>query len=119
VLKGFAFDFFPNRVVFHISPVEAAPGAQAVEVSVSELKAVFFVKDFVGNAKYDDVKAFNSAQVIGRKMTVRFSDGETLAGTTQGYDRQRPGFFLIPADPQSNIERCYVVVAATTEVSNA
>jgi hypothetical protein len=52
-------------------------------------------------------------------MTVRFSDGETLVGTTQGYDRQRPGFFLIPADPQSNIERCYVVVAATSDVSNA
>ena len=119
VLKGFTFDFLPNRPVFHISPVEAAPGAQSTEVALVDLKAVFLVKDFAGNPDYDEVKAFNNARVVGRKMTVRFSDGETLVGTTQGFDRQRLGFFLIPADPLSNIERCYVVMAATTDVSNA
>jgi hypothetical protein len=47
---------------------------------------------------------------------VVFGDGETLAGTTQGYDANRPGFFVMPLDPGSNNERCFVVTRATKEV---
>lgn len=46
-----------------------------------------------------------------------FKDGEVLVGTTTGYQPGRPGFFLEPADTTSNIERCYVVAAATLDVS--
>jgi hypothetical protein len=48
---------------------------------------------------------------------VVFQDGETLVGTTQGYDPTRPGFFVIPADPASNNDRCFVVTRATKTVS--
>ena len=54
--------------------------------------------------------------VPGRKLRVVFRDGEQLLGTTQGYAPGRPGFFLVPADPESNIVRCYVVTAATERV---
>jgi hypothetical protein len=37
-------------------------------------------------------------------------------GTSLTYDATRPGFFLFPADPQSNNERVFVVRAATTKV---
>jgi len=37
-------------------------------------------------------------------------------GATTGYQPGRPGFFLVPADAESNIERCYVVAAATQEI---
>jgi hypothetical protein len=40
-----------------------------------------------------------------------------MVGSTQGYQPGRPGFFLIPADTQSNNERCFVVTAAAREVS--
>ena len=40
-----------------------------------------------------------------------------MAGTTQGYQPGRLGFFVIPADPDSNNERCYVVTNATQDVS--
>jgi hypothetical protein len=53
----------------------------------------------------------------GRRIKVAFKDGEVLVGTTQGYQPGRPGFFLVPADPSSNIERCYVLSAATQEIS--
>jgi hypothetical protein len=55
--------------------------------------------------------------VVGRKIRVDFQDGETLTGTTQGYDPSRPGFFVIPADAGSNNERCFVVTRATAQVS--
>jgi hypothetical protein len=53
---------------------------------------------------------------MGRKIQVAFKDGELMLGTTQGYQPNRPGFFVVPADAQSNIERCFVVTAATQEV---
>ncbi len=40
-----------------------------------------------------------------------------MVGTTQGYDRSRPGFFVIPVDTSGNNERCFVVAAAAQEVS--
>jgi uncharacterized protein DUF6982 len=53
----------------------------------------------------------------GRKIKVVFSDGEVLVGTTQGYQPNRPGLFVLPANLDSNIERCYVVAAATREIT--
>jgi hypothetical protein len=46
-----------------------------------------------------------------------FKDGEVVVGTTQGYERSRPGLFVIPVDTAGNNERCFVVAAATQEVS--
>lgn len=38
-------------------------------------------------------------------------------GTTTGYQSGRKGFFIVPADPYSNNERCYIVTASTKEIS--
>ena len=116
VLKGYTGDFLPNKEVFHLT-LKDDRESRPIEVHVAELKAVFFVKDFVGNAKYNDVKEYHPTKpVIGRKIRVVFKDGEILLGTTQGYQPSRTGFFVFPADPQSNNERCFVVSAATREV---
>jgi hypothetical protein len=117
-LKGTTTDFFPNKERFHLAPVDAPPGSKAVDVVVSELKAVFFVKDYAGDPQRNDSQEFDPSQrAMGRKIRVRFKDGEEIVGTTQGYQPNRPGFFIVPADPGSNNERCYVVTAATQEVS--
>jgi len=117
LLKGFTDDFFPNKELFHITPLPPSD-PKPVEVRVAELKAVFFVKDHKGNPRYKDLKDFNTpAAAVGRKLKVVFKDGEVIIGTTQGYQPNRPGFFLIPADPQSNNERCFIVTAATKSVS--
>ncbi len=117
ILKGFTGDFAPSKEFFHLTPMDAPPGTKPLDVRMSELKAVFFVKDLGGNPKRDERREFDSSKpVIGRKIRVVFKDGETLLGTTQGYQAGRPGFFLIPADAQSNNERCFVVSVATQEV---
>lgn len=117
VLKGFASDFLPNKDMFHLTLADAPPGTKPVEVQTAELKAVFFVKDFGGDPQYKDSEDFDlSKPVFGRKIKVLFSDGELLVGTTQGYQPGRAGFFVTPADPRSNIERCYVVSAAAHRV---
>jgi hypothetical protein len=117
ILKGFATDFLPNREMFHLAPADAPPGTRPVEVRTAELKAVFFVKDFGGDPRHDDAQEFDAGKpVIGRKIKVLFNDGELLVGTTQGYQPGRAGFFVNPADSGSNVERCYVVVAATHRI---
>jgi hypothetical protein len=116
--KGITTDFFPNKDGFHLIPADTSPNVKPLDVSLPELKAVFFVRKYDGNPNYEDRKEFGTAKnTIGRKIKVAFKDGELMVGTTNGYEPNRPGFFLTPADPVSNIERCFVVKSATKEVS--
>jgi len=118
LMKGITNDFFPNKDMFHLVPMDTPHSSKPLEVRVSELKAVFFVKDFGGNPEYNDRKEFDTTKpAIGRKIKVVFKDGELIIGTTHGYQPNRPGFFVVPADLQSNIERCFVVTSATQDVS--
>ena len=118
VVKGFTSDFAPDKAHFHVHLDGAAPDSKAVELSVADLKSLYFVKDFAGNPKHNERREFDqSRRPIGRKIRVIFKDSEEMVGTTHGYQRGRPGFFLIPADPTSNIERCYVVSNATKNIA--
>jgi hypothetical protein len=118
LMKGITGDFMPNKDLFHLVPLDASAGAKPLDVPVRELKAVFFVKDYAGNSAYQEKKEFEPARPVpGRKIKVVFTDSEVILGTTQGYQADRPGFFIIPADPQSNNDRCFVLSAATQEVS--
>ena len=116
--KGVTSDFFPNKDLFHLSPVNALPEIKPIKVSIQELKSVFFVKTFEGNREYKDKKDFEADKTVaGRKLRVVFKDGEVLVGTTHGYQPGRPGFFIHIVDPQSNNERCFIIAAATQDVS--
>jgi hypothetical protein len=117
-VKGVTSDFFPGRETFHVSVAPGGPGSETVEVRMKDLKAVFFVKDFAGDPKHVRKKEFDPTRpVVGRRITVVFKDGEVFVGTTQGYQPGRQGFFVVPADPAMNTERCYVLLAATQSVS--
>ena len=118
MVKGSTSDFVPTKDVFHVADANAGPAAPPLRVQLSELKALFFVKDFAGSPKHTSTNDFVQGRPIaGRKIQVVFKDGETIVGTTQGYQPGRPGFFMVPADPDVNTERCYVVTAATKSVT--
>lgn len=118
LIKGSTSDFVPAKELFHVAEAEAPRGSKPVPVHVKDLKAVFFVKDFTGRPDYNPTNEFEGDRTPpGRKIRVVFQDGETIVGTTQGYQPGRPGFFMVPADSAANIERCYVVAAFTSEVT--
>ena len=118
IMKGFTNDFTPAKDRFHVTPDGAALGAEPTPVKREELKALFFVKDFKGNPDHKEKTDFDpSRAATGRKIRVVFKDGEILIGTTVGYQKGRPGFFLESVDTESNIARCYVVTSATKEIS--
>ena len=116
VIKGCTQDFFPNRDSFHL--FQAANGSgEAIEVFVTELKAIFHVRDFQGDSSYEERKFYmDGEKPSGRKVEVTFVDGEVLVGSTLGYDPKRQGFFFFPVDPNSNNERVYAVSSAVKQV---
>ena len=117
MVKGYTQNFFPNRPVFHVLPMDAASKTDPIEIQVSELKAVFFVRDFVGNKGHDERKGLAPGEKVqGRLIEVTFKDDEILVGSTTGYDPKRPGFFFFPIDPKSNNIKAYILSSAVRGV---
>ncbi len=116
LMKGFTEDFFPNKERFHLIPANN-PSGGPIEVSMKDLKAIFMVRDFIGNSLYKERKRFiEGEKPSGKKVEVTFVDAEVLVGSTLGYDSKRQGFFIFPADPKSNNIRVYVVSSASEKV---
>ncbi len=116
LVKGTTQDFFPNRPLFHVLP---ADGGSPVEVRTKQIKAVFFVKDFAGDGARRDLKGFIEAPgetAQGKKLAVRFADGELLCGYSLTYSPEREGFFMFPASQDTNNLRVYVVTATAAEI---
>jgi hypothetical protein len=114
-IKGYTEDFFPNRPIFHI---HLKPG-EMVPVKMADLKAVFFVKDLLGDRTHQKTRTFSPSGhdgAHGKKITVVFKDGEVLAGYTLSYLPGKQGFFVFPTDRRGNNTRIYVLSAATTNV---
>ncbi len=107
-LKGYVYNFSTLRGSFDLFPKEETLQRSGTRVELQELKAVFFAKDFVGNAQYRESQLVEASR-HGRKIEVNFSDGEKVVGTTVGYNPDSLGFFMIPADPKSNNARIFVV----------
>ena len=117
-IKGTTVDFLPARGVFHVSGATGPEAAAPVEVRMEDLKAVFFVKDLAGDPRRaEPAEPSTPRPAAGRRIRVVFKDGEVLEGATAGYQPGRPGFFLEPTNASLNEERCYVLTAATKEIT--
>ena len=118
LVKGVTYDFGPNKKVFHVMP-DGGKSRRNTAVSLSDLKAVFFVKSFEGKQDHPPFKDFPREEVNATgsvKVKITFTDGETLIGTTQGYDPERSGFFLVPLEKDTNNLRIFVVSDAVDKI---
>lgn len=88
------------------------PETNAVEeVSVGEIKAIFYVNSFVGDSKHEILNFHSRAPIVhGIWMRLQFRDGEVMEGIVYNSIRYLvdPGFFLMPTDPDSNNRLVYV-----------
>ena len=112
LIKGTTLDFFPTKDKFHIS--ESCGDVHKVHVNT--LKAIFFVKNYNGDADYTEKKGFFTNQTHGKKVMVEFFDGEVLFGYTLSYSARGPGFFMFPGDPECNNNKVFIVHAAAKRV---
>jgi hypothetical protein len=80
-------------------------------VTLSELKALFFVKDLEGDRTYRDQQVIgsNDRRATGAKrLKITFRDGEQLVALAPTYEGTRQLFYVLPADPNSNNIRILV-----------
>jgi hypothetical protein len=112
-VRGYTADFHPSKPQLHLSTEPNS--SDTLSLQIATLKALFFVRDFKGDRMRIDRHEFVTAP-HGRKVAVTFHDGETLLGSTLGYRGEGNGFFVHPADPQSNNLRVFVAPGATREV---
>ena len=70
IIKGSSKDFFPNKDSFHLIPANN-PSGRAIEVSMKDLKAIFMVRDFIGDPLYKERKKYIEGEnPSGKKVEV-------------------------------------------------
>jgi len=114
-LKGYIYNFSAQKDRFRLFLEQDTLQREGTDVQMKDLKAIFFAKDFVGNSEYKESQTLGS-QNQGRRAEVTFRDGEKLVGTTDAYNPQKIGFFLVPADPRSNNLRVFVITKNATQI---
>jgi hypothetical protein len=112
--KGITNDFRADAGVFHLLPAEG--GGIPMRVALETMKALFYVKDYIGNRDYNTRKAFEESRKDGRRAIVTFDDGETIWGTIPTYDPNALGFDFFPSDPDDNNIRIFVVSRSVKSV---
>ena len=108
IVRGYTNDFDPSKAHMHISS-DLRDGESTI-ILLSDLKALFFVREFAGNPTREDDKFFSQTP-NGDRMEVTFLDNEVMLGSTQSYGDEGRGFFLQPADPRSNNLSVFVTAA--------
>ena len=109
--KGWTTDFGQDKDIFHLHPIDKRR-KDSLEIEISELKAIFFVKDYKGNKNYQKVITFEGQEEpipSERKIIIIFKDGENFYGTSHSFNPERKGFFVYPIDPGDNNKKVFVV----------
>ncbi|MGH9749189.1 MAG: DUF6982 domain-containing protein [Candidatus Polarisedimenticolia bacterium] len=113
--RGFTQDFRPDAEVFHLLPSEG--GGIPTRIQLEDLKALFYVKDYGAmRRQVDRAKRFGSAAPTGQKTIIEFRDGERIWGYTEEYAANDRGFYFIPADPQENNTRIFIVNSSVKQI---
>ena len=117
IVTGGTHNFKSNREIFHVTGIHDEK--KIIEIPMSQLKAVFFVETLEKNKDRlspEDFSLESVNDVIGPKVKITFSDGEVMYGTIRGYTPHMKGFFIFPADKESNNKRAFVIRESTVAV---
>jgi hypothetical protein len=115
VLKGTSLDVDPNRLIFHLRPADGP----AIQVNLSDLKALFFVRNLNGDAARDDQQILDPDDPRSRGSAIvrlGFADGETITGLTIAWPPRKQFFFVVPVDTGINNVRILVNRDAVTAI---
>jgi hypothetical protein len=105
--KGVTQDFDPAGEEFYVLPAEG--GGVPLHIRLEDMKALFYVKDYVGNSDFVARRHFEQARRAGKRVVITFLDGEEMWGTVGEMDDDSPGFFLYPVDQEDNNIRVFVI----------
>lgn len=107
--KGYLKDGrFLTRGILRMTTLDG----QELPVDLTQLKGVFFVRDFEGNKNHLENKILTSdPEQQGLRVRLRFEDNETMEGVVENHLDfiQSNAFFFWPADPEANNNLIFVV----------
>ena len=118
VVKGVSHDIDHRKPFCHIRTADQ----QMVAVKLSDLKALFFVKDLKGNFEREDARLLDGRDPRARgshPIEVEFADSERVVGLTAGYPPLAPFFYVLPVDASSNNIRILINKAAVSRMSSS
>lgn len=114
-LRGTTQDFRPEAEAFHLLPSEG--GGIPTTVRLSDLKALFYVKDYGYLRRQVERSRRFADRGPGQKTIIEFKDGERLWGFTEEYTPGGHGFFFTPADPEENNVRIFVINTSVKQIT--
>jgi len=114
--KGVTHDFRADAESFHLLPAEG--GGVPLQVRTADMKALFYVRDYLGNRDFVARRQFQEAHESARRAVVQFKDGEEVWGLLgEGADQSdSTGFFFFPVDKDDNNIRIFVIRSAMEEL---
>jgi hypothetical protein len=123
MLKGLIKDFTLADDFVYIED----ESSEKQKIKLKQLKAIFFVRKFEGNKEHREKKSFAGTKRTGKRLFVKFKDGEQMTGYLEGDTpwekgffldlKKSSGFFLIPVDQDSNNIKVFVVTSALQDVT--
>ena len=113
--KGITHDFEPKQTTFHLLPAEG--GGVPLRIRLDTMKAMFWVKDYLGNRDFVARRNFDPAKpTAGRRAVLTFADGESIWGEVTEDDATAPGFFFIPSDDRDNNIKIFIIRTSLKEL---
>ena len=126
MVKGYVKEFSPTKDEVTIKEHDSE---NIRTVHLDELKAIFFVRFFIGDQNYHEKKVYGLSRPKGKRVFIKFSDGESLVVFLEGdvpwkhgfflskMESNLKGFFLIPVDLESNNEKVFVITSSVKDVT--
>jgi len=114
VVKGTSVDVDPGKPRCHIRTEDGV-----LEVDLTQLKALYFVKDLTGRPEYNESRATEQGDSRLRgshAVKLTFMDGEAVHALMNRFPPNRPFYFVLPIDAASNNERILVNRDAVVKV---
>ena len=115
ILKGTSLDVDPTKPAFHLRPPEGV----TAEVKLKDLKALFFVRSLEGDMARHETRTLDPGDPRTHGSTavsLQFPDGEVMVGLTNRFPPNRPFFFVVPVDKESNNIRVLVNRSAVKKI---
>lgn len=126
IRKGFIIDFSSETDAVSM---EEAGTHKVFTADIHLLKAIFFVRSFEGDRHYREKKSYGLTRPKGRRIFIKFNDGEDMVGFLIGdlpwgkgfflskSENALKGFFISPTDEDSNNEKVFVVTSSIKDVT--
>lgn len=111
IVKGTTYKLDTQSLGFYLVPLEPTDEAERMNIYFSDIKAIYFVRDFEG--KLDPSEADGQYVAEGQDVRVALPDGEIIEGRAlHRFDPTCERFFMVPKEGDTNIISILIEMSA-------